>query len=107
VVRHERGRSRYPERRRIRGGGVLRGDVHCRRPYTQYELNGIVGEFANANGEFDISSTPVPLLAAAWLLLSGLGGSPLWLVAASLPERIPLTRGNSRPKAVVLHAGRL
>lgn len=74
MVRHERGRSRYPERRRIRGGGVLRGDVHCRRPYTQYELNGIVGEFANANGEFDISSTPVPLLAAAWLLLSGLGG---------------------------------
>src|SRR5882724_7578525 len=34
LVRHERGRSRYLERRRTRGGGVLRGDVHCRRPYT-------------------------------------------------------------------------
>jgi hypothetical protein len=56
LVRHERGRSR------IRNDGASGAALYyaatftVAEPYTPYGLNGIVGAFANANGEFDVSS---------------------------------------------------
>jgi len=46
---------------------------------SQFSVAGINGAFKSANGKIgspgiDTAVTPVPLPAAAWLLLSGLGG---------------------------------